>query len=160
MEEIINETVTVEEIKRFEQTYNSELARGKVSSRTQFEYGWCLVRSAYTNDIKKGTILMEELLQGGSQQIQRDCLFYLGVGHYRLKNFTKALQFVKGLLQIEPNNHQAKDLEILIKKKMNKEGMIGMALVGGAAAVTLGGAALVIGGLVAAGAALAKGKGK
>ncbi|XP_071838439.1 mitochondrial fission 1 protein-like isoform X2 [Apostichopus japonicus] len=150
MEEIINETVTVEEIKRFEQTYNSELARGKVSSRTQFEYGWCLVRSAYTNDIKKGTILMEELLQGGSQQIQRDCLFYLGVGHYRLKNFTKALQFVKGLLQIEPNNHQAKDLEILIKKKMNKDGLFGMAMVGGAA--------VVIGGLVVAGMAITKGK--
>lgn len=40
------------------------------------------------------------------------------------------------------------------------EGMLGMALVGGAAAVTLGGAALVIGGLVAAGVALSKGKGK
>ncbi|KAJ8030853.1 Mitochondrial fission 1 protein [Holothuria leucospilota] len=103
---------------------------------------------------------MEQLLQGGNPQIQRDCLFYLGVGHFRLKDYTKALQFVKGLLQIEPNNHQAKELEVVIKKKMNKEGMLGMAIVGGAAAVTLGGAALVIGGLVAAGMALSKGKGK
>lgn len=70
---------------KFERAYNSELARGKVNSRTQFEYAWCLVRSPYTNDIKKGTVLMEQLLQGGNPQNQRDCLFYLGVGHFRLK---------------------------------------------------------------------------
>ncbi|KAJ8030848.1 Mitochondrial fission 1 protein [Holothuria leucospilota] len=150
MEEIVNETISVEEIKKFERAYNSELARGKVNSRTQFEYAWCLVRSPYTNDIKKGTVLMEQLLQGGNPQIQRDCLFYLGVGHFRLKDYTKALQFVKGLLQIEPNNHQAKELEVVIKKKMNKDGLVGMAVIGGAA--------VVIGGLVAAGMAISKGK--
>ena len=70
---------------KFEQIYNVELARGKVAGRTQFQYAWCLVRSRYPRDIQKGTALLEQLLQDSSQQVQRDCLFYLGVGYYRLK---------------------------------------------------------------------------
>ena len=51
-------------------------------------------------------------------------------------------------LQVEPGNRQAQDLEVVIKKKMEKEGLIGMAVVGGAA--------LAFGGLVGLGIALAK----
>ena len=50
--------------------------------------------------------------------------------------------------QVEPGNRQAQDLEVVIKKKMEKEGLIGMAVVGGAA--------LAFGGLVGLGIALAK----
>merc|ERR1712110_282138 len=45
-----------------------------------------------------------------------------------------------GLLQVEPGNRQAQDLENIIKTKMEKEGLIGMAVVGGAT--------LALGGLV------------
>ncbi|XP_071491167.1 mitochondrial fission 1 protein-like [Diadema setosum] len=148
METIVEETVSVEDLKKHELLYNGELARGKVTVRTQFQYAWCLVRSRYTQDMRKGTVLLEELLHGGSPQVQRDCLFYLAIGHYRLKDYTKALKFVRGLLQIEPNNRQAAELEKLIKKKMNQDGLVGMAIVGGAA--------MAIAGLVGAGIALSK----
>ncbi|XP_033637327.1 mitochondrial fission 1 protein-like [Asterias rubens] len=148
MEAIVEETVSVDDLKKYEHAYNSELARGRVSGRTQFNYAWCLIRSRYTNDQKKGVALLEELLHGGNPQVRRDYLFYLGVGYYRLKDYTKALKYVQGLQQIEPNNTQAKDLEQLIKKKMNKEGLLGIAIVGGAV--------LAIGSLVGAGIALAK----
>jgi hypothetical protein len=49
---------------------------------------------------------------------------------------------------VEPGNRQAQELEVVIKKKMEKEGLIGMAVVGGAA--------LAFGGLVGLGIALAK----
>lgn len=79
---------------------------------------------------------------------------------------------MRGLLQVEPGNRQAQDLVIVqsvsllrphhlfikcllifvkenvIKKKMEKEGLIGMAVVGGAA--------LAFGGLLGLGIALAK----
>ena len=45
-------------------------------------------------------------------------------------------------------NRQAQDLETIIKKRMEKEGLIGMAVVGGAT--------LALGGLVGLGIALAK----
>ncbi|XP_072034367.1 mitochondrial fission 1 protein-like [Amphiura filiformis] len=148
MESIVEETIPIEELKKFEQIYNAELARGKVTSRAQFQYAWCLTRSRYPNDIKKGTVLLEQQLQGGSQQIQRDCLFYLGVGYYRLKDYSRALKYVRGLLQIEPTNRQGLELEKLIKSKMQKEGIMGMAIVGGAV--------LGLAGLVTAGIALSK----
>lgn len=44
---------------KFEKKYNSELAKGAVSKDTKFEYAWCLIRSKYTEDIKKGIVLLE-----------------------------------------------------------------------------------------------------
>ena len=75
----------LDNLQKYEHAYNSELARGRVSGRTQFNYAWCLIRSRYTNDQKKGVALLEELLHGGNPQVRRDYLFYLGVGYYRLK---------------------------------------------------------------------------
>jgi fission 1 protein len=48
------------------------------------------------------------------------------------------LKFIRGLLQVEPGNRQAQELEAIIQKKMEKEGLIGMAVVGGAT-LALGG---------------------
>ena len=41
-------------------------------------------------------------------------------------------------MQVEPGNRQAQELEAIIQKKMEKEGLIGMAVVGGAT-LALGG---------------------
>ena len=70
------------------------------------------------------------------------------IGNARIKEYQTALKFVRGLLQVEPGNRQAQELEAIIKKKMEKEGLIGMAVVGGAT--------LALGGLVGLGIALAK----
>lgn len=44
---------------KFEKKYNNELVKGAVSKDTKFEYAWCLIRSKYTEDIKKGIALLE-----------------------------------------------------------------------------------------------------
>lgn len=72
----------------------------------------------------------------------------MAIGNARIKEYQTALKYVRGLLQVEPANRQAQDLEVVIKKKMEKEGLIGM--------VVVGGAALAFGGLVGLGIALAK----
>ena len=41
----------------------SAFPSSKVSSSSQFEYAWCLVRSRYPADIKKGIILLEDLFK-------------------------------------------------------------------------------------------------
>lgn len=51
---------------------------------------------------------------------QRECLYYLAVGHYRLGNYTKALKHVDELLQMEPGNQQAISLRHLINSKANR----------------------------------------
>lgn len=57
---------------KFEKKYNSELAKGAVSKETKFEYAWCLIRSKYTQDIKKGVVLLEGET---SNYIQCYCVF-------------------------------------------------------------------------------------
>lgn len=128
---------------KFERKFQSEKAAGSVSKSTQFEYAWCLVRSKYNDDIRKGLALLEELLPKGSKEEQRDYVFYLAVGNYRLKEYEKALKYVRGLLQTEPQNNQAKELEGLIDKAMKKDGLVGMAIVGGMALGVAGLAGLI-----------------
>ncbi|XP_029419028.1 mitochondrial fission 1 protein [Nannospalax galili] len=154
MEAVLNELVSVEDLKKFEKKFQSEQAAGSVSKSTQFEYAWCLVRSKYNDDIRKGILLLEgcsshtsagitELLPKGSKEEQRDYVFYLAVGNYRLKEYERALKYVRGLLQTEPQNNQAKELEHLIDKAMKKDGLVGMAIVGGMALGVAGLAGLI-----------------
>uniref|UniRef100_A0AAZ1XEL9 Mitochondrial fission 1 protein n=1 Tax=Oreochromis aureus TaxID=47969 RepID=A0AAZ1XEL9_OREAU len=116
---------------KFEKKYNSELAKGAVSKETKFEYAWCLIRSKYSQDIKKGITLLEELVQKASKDDSRDFLFYLAVANYRLKEYEKALKYIRILLKNEPGNKQALELEKLIDKALKKDGLVGMAIVGG-----------------------------
>ena len=98
----------------------------------------------------KGFVTLYNLyiLQNKDETGKRDYLYYLAIGNARIKEYQLALKFVRGLLQVEPGNRQAQDLENIIKTKMEKEGLIGMAVVGGAT--------LALGGLVGLGIALAK----
>ena len=50
-----------EDLKKFEARYQAELSAGLVSASAQFDYAWCLVRSKYPSDIRKGILLLEDL---------------------------------------------------------------------------------------------------
>ena len=66
MDYLLEETVPAAELKKFESRYMNELdTDGKVAAGTQFEYAWCLVRSKYPADIRKGIALLEDLFQVG-----------------------------------------------------------------------------------------------
>ncbi|XP_053574316.1 mitochondrial fission 1 protein [Bombina bombina] len=143
MEAVLNDLVAVEDLMRFEKKYLAELSSGALSKSTQFEYAWCLIRSKYTSDIQKGVVLLEELLPKGGKEEQRDYLFYLAVAHYRLKEYEKALKYVRTLLKSEPKNSQALELEKVIEKTMQKDGLVGMAIVGGMALGVAGLAGLI-----------------
>lgn len=55
-----------------------------VTPKSQFEYAWCLVRSKYSADIRKGILLLEDLYSNYDDE-KRDCLYYLAIGSARLK---------------------------------------------------------------------------
>ncbi|GAA6228123.1 mitochondrial fission 1 protein [Lates calcarifer] len=131
MEAIVSDVVAPEDLLKFEKKYNSELVKGAVSKETKFEYAWCLIRSKYSDDIKKGIVYLEELVQKASKDDSRDFLFYLAVANYRLKEYEKALKYIRTLLKNEPGNKQALELEKLIDKALKKDGLVGMAIVGG-----------------------------
>ncbi|XP_061664918.1 mitochondrial fission 1 protein [Syngnathoides biaculeatus] len=131
MEAVLSDVVAPEDLLKFEKKYNNELAKGAVSKETRFEYAWCLIRSKYTDDIKKGIAMLEELVQKASKDDTRDFFFYLAVANYRLKEYEEALKYIRILLRNEPGNKQALELQALIEKALKKDGLVGMAIVGG-----------------------------
>jgi fission 1 protein len=78
---------------------------------------------------------------------RRECLYYLAVGNYKLGNYAEARRFNDSLLAIEPENLQAASLNALIEEKVQREGLVGVAIVSGVAI-----AAGVIGSLIFKGA--------
>lgn len=145
MEDVLEEVVSSEDLQKFEKIFHEELHQGNVTHKTQFEYAWCLVRSRYSTDMKKGILLLKELFNSHPEG-KRDYLFYLAIGNARIKEYNKALHFVKQFLEIEPTNQQVLDLQNKIEKKMQHEGIKGMAIAGGTA--------LAIGAVVALGVSL------
>ncbi|XP_041356046.1 mitochondrial fission 1 protein-like [Gigantopelta aegis] len=149
MEAIVEDNVDAVDLKKFELQYHDQARKGPVSEKAQFDYAWCLVRSRYQQDMKRGVALLEDLFaRAVDETSKRDYLFYMSVGYTRIKEYASALNYVKAVLKIEPENRQAKELETYIKKKMQKEGLMGMAIVGGAA--------VALGGLIGLGIAAAK----
>ncbi|XP_054283236.1 mitochondrial fission 1 protein [Macrosteles quadrilineatus] len=151
MEEVLDEVVSNEDLKKFEREYHEQLYKGKVTTEAQFNYAWCLVRSKYPADVRKGILLLEDLSKDAQAgDAKRDYLYYLAIGNARIKEYSKALNYVRMFLNLEPGNAQVQNLETIIKKRMEKEGLIGMALAGTAV--------VAMGGLVALGLALTKSK--
>ncbi|XP_064614894.1 mitochondrial fission 1 protein-like [Liolophura sinensis] len=140
MEAIVEDIVDPSDLKKFERMYKEQEKRGSVSEKAQFEYAWCLVRSRYQNDMKNGIALLEDLFHRTKDDTsRRDYLYYLTIAYTRIKDYTGALKCCEGILKIEPRNYQALQLQKYINDKMKKEGLVGMAIVGGAAALALGG---------------------
>ncbi|CAG0885490.1 unnamed protein product [Darwinula stevensoni] len=144
----LDDVVEMQDLKKFEAQYHQQLETGRVEEQTQWEYAFCLVRSPYAADIRKGCILLEDLYSRGDGPTRRDYIYYLAVGNAKLKEYKDALKYVQALLAAEPSNPQAKELEALIRKNMEKEGLKGMAVAGGAI--------LGLGALIGLGIALAR----
>lgn len=149
MEEIIEQTISDDDIAMFSRKYyESKTSGGEAEARAKFVFAHSLIKSRHDNDIIYGIFLLEELYYEGDQTTKRDYLYYIAVAQCRLKKYDLALDCVDRFLQFEPQNFQAKQLRSYIKDKLTKEGVLGMAITGGAA--------LVLGGLIGLGYALAK----
>ncbi|RWS15630.1 BLTX81-like protein [Dinothrombium tinctorium] len=150
MEALIeDDTCDERERAEFTRKYFDELKSGRVSNTTKFEYSWSLIRSKAKEDVRKGVDLLEQLCFDGDEDARRDYLFYLSIANTKLGDYQRALDCNEQFLSAEPNNYQAQELQRIIKRKMTKEGLQGLAIAGGAAAViALGVGTAVIGGLV------------
>ncbi|XP_064593971.1 mitochondrial fission 1 protein isoform X1 [Zonotrichia leucophrys gambelii] len=85
MDPEFDDVVAVEDLMALERRYAAELQQGAPSRQCRFEYGWGLVRSRYREDTARGVALLSELLPETPPEEQRDVLFYLALGCYRLK---------------------------------------------------------------------------
>ncbi|KAF9466059.1 hypothetical protein BDZ94DRAFT_1213364 [Collybia nuda] len=114
--------------------HEKEQAQAHVTVQTKFNYAWGLVKSPIRDHQVEGVRLLQEIYRAEPAR-RRECLYYLALGHYKMGNFDEAKRFNALLLEKEPTNMQAQSLAQLIDKGVAREGYIGMALAGGAAAI-------------------------
>ncbi|KAF7294421.1 Mitochondrial fission 1 protein [Mycena kentingensis (nom. inval.)] len=127
-------SLTYDELAVLRLQYEKELAQGYVTVQSKFNYAWGLVKAPIRQHQVEGVRLLQELYRAEPTR-RRECLYYLALGHYKMGNFEEAKKFNALLLDKEPTNMQAISLAQLIDKGVAREGYIGMALVGGAAAI-------------------------
>ncbi|CAL5868168.1 uncharacterized protein PFLUO_LOCUS2392 [Penicillium psychrofluorescens] len=117
-----------------------------VGIQTKFNYAWGLIKSNTRPDQQEGVRLLSEIFRAAPER-RRECLYYLALGNFKLGNYGEARRYNDLLLEHEPANLQAASLGSLIDDKVAKEGLMGIAIVGGLAV-----AAGVVGSLVFKGA--------
>ncbi len=76
--------------------------------------------------------LLSEIFRNSPER-RRECLYYLALGNYKLGNYAEARRYNDSLLDLEPTNMQAASLKGLIDDRVAKEGLMGVAIVGGLA---------------------------
>ncbi|KAJ6621356.1 hypothetical protein B0H10DRAFT_2018129 [Mycena sp. CBHHK59/15] len=127
-------SLSYDELEVLRLQYQKELAQGYVTVQTKFNYAWGLVKSPIRDHQVEGVRLLQDLYRAEPTR-RRECLYYLALGHFKMGNFDEAKKFNALLMEKEPTNMQAHSLAQLIDKGVAREGYIGMALVGGAAAI-------------------------
>lgn len=103
-----------------------------VGVQTKFNYAWGLIKSSQREEQQLGVQLLSDIFKTAPER-RRECLYYLALGNYKLGNYAEARRYNDALLEKEPGNLQAGSLRQLIDDKVSKEGMMGMAIVGGMA---------------------------
>ncbi|QLG73877.1 hypothetical protein HG535_0F03880 [Zygotorulaspora mrakii] len=100
------------------------------SIQSRFNYAWGLIKSNDVNDQRLGVKLLSDIYKESSTR-RRECLYYLGIGCYKLGEYTMAKRYVDTLHEHEPNNKQACALKSMIEDKIQKETVKGLALATG-----------------------------
>ncbi|KAH7353569.1 mitochondrial membrane fission protein [Plectosphaerella cucumerina] len=103
-----------------------------VGVQTKFNYAWGLVKSDNRNDQQLGVRLLTEIFRTSPER-RRECLYYLALGNFKLGNYAEARRYNDRLLENEPGNLQASNLQQLVDDKVAKEGLMGVAIVSGVA---------------------------
>ncbi|KAL1618768.1 Mitochondrial fission 1 protein [Neofusicoccum ribis] len=103
-----------------------------VGIQTKFNYAWGLIKSTQRSEQQEGVRLLSEIFRNSPER-RRECLYYLALGNYKLGNYAEARRYNELLLDLEPANLQAGSLKTLIDDRVQKEGMVGVAIVGGIA---------------------------
>lgn len=100
--------------------------------QTKFNYAWGLIKSNNRQEQQQGVRLLSEIFRNSPER-RRECLYYLALGNYKLGNYAEARRYNELLLDLEPANLQAGSLKSLIDDRVAKEGLVGVAIVGGIA---------------------------
>lgn len=125
-------SLSVDELQVLKRQYERE--GDNVRIQTKFNYAWGLIKSQSKREQQLGVSLMHEIYQKSAER-KRECLYYLGIGYYKMGEYMLARKHIEQLLTVEPSNAQAQSLMQLVDNKVARDGFIGLAMSGGAVAL-------------------------
>lgn len=142
----------MDELKEWERKYLDEMNKGGASNETRFMYAKSIIktRHVFRQDLERAVILLEDLCVRDDRESRKDYLFHLAIAHTKLAEYGRAEDCIKKFMVLEPGNRQAHELYDIIQKKIAQERVKDAAIAGGTA--------ILIGGLVGLGMALASRK--
>jgi fission 1 protein len=135
---ILDDCISDEELQKHREQFIASSNNSDIN--TQFQYALCLVRSGNPNNIHNAFQLFKKMFDTSTDEdFRRDALYYMAVAEAKLKNYEPALKYLDTILKVQPNNDQVRDLYVVVNKRMRKDGLIGLGIVGSAAAVGFAG---------------------
>ena len=130
---MLEEFISEQELEKSRDKYNSIK---KPTENDQFELGLNLVRAKNRVDVKEGLSMFQILFtESNDDDLKRDVLYYMAVAQTKLNNYEEALKYLQSILNVQPNNDQVKELYVEVNRKMKRDGLIGLGIVGSAALV-------------------------
>lgn len=103
----------------------------QASVQSRFNYSWGLVKSTVVDDQRLGVKILTDIYKESFQR-RRECLYYLTVGCYKLKEYSMAKRYVDILYEGEPQNKQVAALKEMVEEKIQNETLKGIAVITGA----------------------------
>lgn len=130
---MLEEFISEHELEKSRDKYNSIK---RPTENDQFELGLNLVRAKNRVDVKEGLSMFQILFtETNDDDLKRDVLYYMAVAQTKLNNYEEALKYLQSILNVQPNNDQVKELYVEVNRKMKRDGLIGLGIVGSAALV-------------------------
>ena len=130
---MLDDSISDVELEKHRSRYN---ALTIPTENEQFQFALNLIRSKHRNQIQEGLNLFQALFTRTKEEdIKRDALYYMAIAQTKLSNYEQALKFCQTILNVQPTNEQVRDLYIEINRRMKKDGLIGLGIVGSAALV-------------------------
>ncbi|KAJ2822466.1 mitochondrial membrane protein [Coemansia erecta] len=126
------QSLSPDELLVLQRQFERELPRARV--QTKFNYAWGLIKSTSKREQRLGVNLMHEIYNEHAER-RRECLYYISIGYYKMGEYANARVYIEQLLALEPRNAQARSLRQLIDDKVSRDGLIGLAVSGGAIAL-------------------------
>ncbi|VDL86722.1 unnamed protein product [Schistocephalus solidus] len=119
--------------------YVSEKESGIENYDTQFMYALELLKTKSKEALLTAITLLESGFKRSSQpDRRRECLYLIAIAHTKLGDYEKAIQCCKSLIEVNPEDHQAVELREEIERRTRRDGLTGLALIGGAALGVIG----------------------
>ena len=130
---MLEEFIIDEEHETARDKYNSVR---KPTENDQFELGLNLVRAKSRVDVKESLSMFQILFtQTQDDDLKRDILYYMAIAQTKLNNYDEALKYLQSILNVQPSNEQVRELYVEVNRRMKRDGLIGLGIVGSAALV-------------------------